>query len=99
MSNYKLRDYQERVLQELFSWFKNNPTGNPIVSACVGAGKSILIAEFCKRVIEAYPDQRILMAVASRELVAQNYEKLRSIYPEGNMGLYSAGLGKKEPAR
>jgi DNA repair protein RadD len=97
MSNYKLRDYQERVLQELFSWFKNNPTGNPIVSACVGAGKSILIAEFCKRVIEAYPDQRILMAVASRELVAQNYEKLRSIYPEGNMGLYSAGLGKKNP--
>jgi DNA repair protein RadD len=95
MSNYKLRDYQERVLQELFDWFGKNKTGNPIISASVGAGKSILIAEFCKRVIEMYPNQRILKVVSSRELVAQNYEKLRSIYPNGNYGLYCAGLGKK----
>jgi DNA repair protein RadD len=95
MSNYQLRDYQERVLQELFQWFITFLVGNPIVSACVGAGKSILIAMFCKRVIEAYPNQRILMVVSSRELVQQNYEKLRAIYPEGNYGLYCSGLGKK----
>jgi DNA repair protein RadD len=95
MSNYQLRDYQERVLRELFAWFVKFLVGNPIVSACVAAGKSIIIAEFCRRVIEMYPNQRILMVVSSKELVSQNYEKLRAIYPEGNYGLYCAGLGKK----
>ena len=97
MNLYQLRDYQESILEALFNWFVTNPTGNPIVSASVGSGKSIMIAEFCKRIIEQYPNQRILMAVASRELAAQNYEKLKEIYPEGDMGLYSAGLGKKNP--
>lgn len=95
--NYQLRDYQEHTIESLFNWFYQNPQGNPIVSACVGSGKSIMIAELCRRVITQWPNQRILMAVASRELVAQNYEKLHSIFPEGNMGLYSAGMGKKNP--
>jgi len=94
---YTLRPYQERTIEELFAWFMANLTGNPIIDACVGAGKSLIIAELCRRIIEQYPNQRILMAVASRELAAQNYEKLKEIYPEGDMGLYSAGLGKKNP--
>jgi DNA repair protein RadD len=94
---YQLRDYQETVLQQLFAWFYQHPTGNPVVSVSVGGGKSVLIAEFCRRVITQWPNQRILMVVASRELVAQNYEKLKAIYPESDAGLYSAGLGKKNP--
>lgn len=94
---YQLRDYQELTIESIFQWFYENTQGNPIVNACVGAGKSIIIAELCKRVINQWPNQRILMAVASRELVAQNFEKLHSIYPEGKLGLYSAGLGKKNP--
>lgn len=93
---YQLRDYQELVLVNLFDWFNVNKSGNPIIDMCVGAGKSIVIAELCRRIMQ-YPNQRVLMAVASRELVAQNYEKLHHIYPQGDMGLYSSGLGKKNP--
>lgn len=94
---YSLDPHQKRVIEEVFAWFYANPTGNPIVNACVASGKSVMIAEFCRIVMTQWPDQRILMVVASKELVVQNYEKLRSIYPAGDFGLYSASAGKKNP--
>ncbi|MDP2901626.1 MAG: DEAD/DEAH box helicase family protein [Methylovulum sp.] len=73
-----LRPYQARALEDLDAWFSSNETGHPIVSACVGAGKSILIAEFCRRAVLGYPDYRarILMLVPSKELLTQNFDKL-----------------------
>lgn len=93
---YKLRDYQERVLNELYDWLQRHPEGNPIVDACVGAGKSIIIAEFCRRAIEQYPQTRIVMCVASKELCQQNLEKLITIWPEAPAGVCSASLGQKD---
>lgn len=92
---YTLRDYQQPIAGELFDWFLENPDGHPIVSACVAAGKSIIIADFCKQVLEQWPDQRIVMLTATKELVAQNYEKLVSIWPEAPVGINCAGLGQK----
>ena len=34
----QLRDYQQRILSDLYAWFRRNPEGNPIINACVGAG-------------------------------------------------------------
>lgn len=93
---YALRPYQERVLSDVFAWFSQNPEGHPVVSAAVGSGKSIMIAEFVRRVMTAWPDQRILMVVHSRELVRQNAEKLTSIWPEAPLGIHSAGLGSAD---
>lgn len=93
---YQLRDYQERTLNELYDWLQRHPDGNPIVDACVGAGKSIIIAEFCRRAIEQYPQTRIVMCVASKELCQQNLEKLRAIWPEAPAGVCSASLGQKD---
>lgn len=93
---YKLRDYQERTLTELYSWLKRHPDGNPVVDACVGAGKSIVIAEFCKRAIEQYPQTRIVMCVASKELCQQNLEKLLAIWEDAPAGVCSASLGEKD---
>jgi DNA repair protein RadD len=94
--SYQLRPYQERAQTDTFNWFVNNHTGHPIVDACVGAGKSLIIADFCKRVLTNWPDQRIIMIVASRELVRQNYERLLAIWPEAPVGVHSAGLRRKD---
>jgi DNA repair protein RadD len=94
--NYVLRPYQERVIDQVVEWFMQNPTGHPVVGACVGAGKSIMIAEFVRRVMTAWPDQRILMAVHSRELLKQNAEKLTAIWPEAPLGIHSAGLNSAD---
>lgn len=92
--SYQLRPYQERALASLFAWFERNPDGHPIVSAAVGAGKSLLIAEFCRRALQ-WPETRILMCVSSRELCRQNAEKLTTLWPEAPVGIYSAGLKSK----
>ena len=90
----QLRPYQERTLTKLWDWFRSHPTGNPIVEAVVGAGKSFMIAETCRRALE-YPGTRVLMCVASRELCRQNAEKLLQIWPEAPVGVFSAGLKSK----
>ena len=100
MTATKLRNYQERTLTELDNWFNENETGNPIVSACVGAGKSVIIAEFCRRAVLDYPSYRarILMLVPTKELVVQNWEKLAPMTKDIYIGIISASLGRKDTA-
>ena len=100
MTATKLRNYQSRTLEELDGWFAENETGHPIVSACVGAGKSVIIAEFCRRAVLDYPDYRarILMLVPTKELVVQNWEKLVPMTKDIYIGIISASLGRKDTA-
>lgn len=93
---YQLRDYQERALNELDDWLRRNPDGNPIVDMCVAAGKSLVIADFCRRAIQQFPETRIIMCVASKELCEQNAEKITSIWPEAPVGICSASLGSQD---
>lgn len=85
------RPYQTRTIADLWRWFLDNPEGNPVVEATVGAGKSLMIAETIRQALD-YPGTRVLMCVASRELCRQNAEKLISVWPEAPVGIYSAGL-------
>jgi DNA repair protein RadD len=93
---YKLRDYQERALNELDDWLRRNPDGNPIVDMAVGSGKSVVIAEFCKRAIQQFPATRIIMCVASKELCEQNAQKILAIWPDAPVGICSASLGQQD---
>lgn len=90
----KLRPYQEKAINDLMAWLGRHQTGYPIIDACVGAGKSVIIAEICKRFIAEHPSTRIIMAVASRELVMQNAERLRAVWPEAPIGICSGDIGK-----
>ena len=96
----QLRPYQVRTLEELDAWFVENETGNPIVHACVGAGKSVMIAEYCRRAVLDYPGYRarILMLVPSKELLLQNFEKLSPLMFDMYIGIISASAGRKDTA-
>jgi DNA repair protein RadD len=93
--SYTLRPYQEAATQATLDYLMTK-SGNPVISAAPGSGKSILIAELCRRAIEIHPATNIIIAVSAKELVRQNYEKLKAIWPEGDTGIYSAGLNKKQ---
>lgn len=95
-----LRPYQTRALEELDAWFMENETGHPIVNVATGGGKSILIAEFCRRAVLEYPDYRarILMLVPSKELLLQNYQKLEPLMFDMYIGIVSASAGRKDAA-
>jgi DNA repair protein RadD len=92
----ELRPYQRQALNQLNEWFLRHQDGNCIVSACVGAGKSVLIATLAREALTQWPGTRILMVVASRELCAQNMEKLLRVWPDAPAGIHSAGLGRKD---
>lgn len=91
----ELRDYQRKALDELYSWFGDHQ-GNPCIEAPTGSGKSYLIAAFCEENLKANPDIRIVMATHTKELIVQDAGAILKIWPEAPIGLYSAGLKKKE---
>lgn len=93
---YQLRPYQARIVDQLWRWFERHHEGNPIVAAAVGAGKSILIAEIVRRAMRDWPGTRVLMVVASKELLEQNLGKLFAIWPEAPAGICSAALSRKD---
>lgn len=91
----QLRPYQQSAIDALFAWFNDNPTGNPCLVLPTGAGKSHIVAYFCKTVVQAWPDQKILMLTHVKELIEQNAEKMLQHWPNAPLGIYSAGLRQK----
>lgn len=90
-----LRPYQEEGLQALWSYFMNHK-GNPCIAWPTGTGKSHLPAEFIKRTLQHYPNQRFLLATHVKELIRQNYEKVIDAWPNAPIGVYSAGLKRRD---
>lgn len=91
----QLRPYQEEQLQALWSYFMHHK-GNPVLAAPTGTGKSIIPAEFIRRTLFHYPDQRFLMLTHVKELIDQNYQKMLKIWPNAPIGVYSAGLHRRD---
>ena len=96
MAKIELRDYQLRALSMLYDWFEKNTTGNPVLNMPGGSGKSVVIASLAKDALQNWPETRILMLVHSRELILQNADKLRKLWPGAPLGIYSASVGKRQ---
>jgi DNA repair protein RadD len=93
---FKLRPYQEEAVLSINKYFIAQRGSNPIVVAPTAAGKSIMIAEYCKRNLSLYPDCRFLMLTHQKELIEQNFAKLKSLWAECDAGIFSASVGRKE---
>jgi len=91
----KLRPYQEKTIDQLYSWWNTNK-GNPCIVLPTGAGKSVIIAAFCQKALQDFPGTRILMCTHQKELIEQDYAKLLIQWPEADAGIYSAGIGLKQ---
>lgn len=90
-----LRDYQQRAINDLYTWFSNNETGNPCLVLPTGSGKSVIIAALVKDALTSWPETRILMLTHQKELIAQNAERLRQYWPRAPLGIYSASLKRR----
>lgn len=91
----KLRDYQQRAIDQLYAWFSAGNEGNPCLVLPTGSGKSHIVAALCKDAIQNWPDTRVLMLTHVKELIEQNAEKMRQHWPNAPMGIYSASLGQR----
>lgn len=90
-----LRKYQQRAIDDLYKWMRNN-TGNPCLVLPTGSGKSHIVAAFCKDAVQNWPDTKIMMLTHVKELIEQNAEKMRQHWPGAPMGIYSAGMRRKQ---
>jgi len=90
-----LRPYQKEAIDSTFKYFAEND-GNPLIVLPTGTGKSVVIAEFCRQTLSQWPDTKIIVVTHVRELIKQNYDELKSLWPEAPAGINSAGLGKRE---
>ena len=90
---FNLRWYQEDGINALLNYDYNT---NPLLVFPTGTGKSIIIAEFCKRAMQAFPQTRILMLTHVKELVEQNANKLKSVWETVPLGIFSAGLKQRD---
>jgi DNA repair protein RadD len=96
VAKIELREYQSRALSMLYAWFEKNTTGHPVLNMPGGSGKSVVIASLAKDALQNWPDTRILMLVHSKELILQNADKLRKLWPGAPLGIYSASVGKRD---
>ncbi len=92
----QLRQYQQQAIDSLYYWFSQN-TGDPIIVAPTGSGKSVIIGALCRDILSQYPNQRVLILSHVKELLQQNFEKIKTFWPQAPAGLYCAGLGVKRP--
>lgn len=85
----KLRDYQQRCVEKIM-WSIDKLDGNDLVALPTGAGKSIVVAEVAHRL-----DSDVLICQPSREILAQNRDKLSQYVQPWEIGTYSASMNEK----
>lgn len=91
----QLRNYQQEAEDSVFDYWRSEP-GNPLVDLATGCGKSLVMASLIRRLVDGWPDMRILVATHVAELIEQNYLELVGIWPFAPAGIYSAGLGRRD---
>jgi len=90
-----MRPYQAEALAALDHGLRTR-TDNPCVVLPTGAGKSLVIAWAIQRWKARYPAFRCIILAHRKELVEQNAAEMRALWPGGDVGVYSAGLRRRD---
>jgi DNA repair protein RadD len=96
----KLRDYQQEAVDAVFAYWERAPStpdrpASPLVVMPTGSGKSPTLGETTRRLVQDF-GCRVLIATHRAELITQDAKAVRSIWPMAPLGIYSAGLNRKE---
>lgn len=91
----QLRDYQKRAIEDAYAWL-NGHEGDLCIVAPTGSGKSWIVAGLCEDLLNGHEGRRIIVLSHVKELLVQDAEKIVAAWPEAPLGVYSAGLGRKD---
>lgn len=91
----KLRYYQQDAIDALWN-FLSEKEGNPLICMPTATGKSLVLAGFIKLLLSQYSTIRFMVLSHVKELVSQDYETLKRIWPTAPAGIYSSGLSRKD---
>lgn len=91
---YTLRPYQQEAVDAVYKHLRERDT-NPCVVIPTAGGKSLCLAQVAKDAVTLWGG-RVMILAHVKELVEQNAGKLASICPELKVGVYSAGLDRRD---
>ena len=87
------RWYQKEANEAVWKYL-GEKQGNCCVVLPTGAGKSLLIALLIRQALEF--GGRVVVLAHRKELLQQNADEIRELIPDVDVGIYSAGLKKRE---
>lgn len=90
---FQLRDYQQECSDKAVRFIRSTSKSNGILVVPTGAGKSLIIADIAARL-----DDNVLVFQPSKEILEQNFKKLRS-YGIEDCSIYSASFNSKQISR
>ncbi len=90
----KLRLYQQEAVGAVYCHLRDRDD-NPVVVCPTGSGKSVLIAQIANDAVTRW-NGRVLVLAHVQELLEQNADKIRRLCPDVKVGIYSAGLKKRD---
>lgn len=91
---FQLRQYQSDAVQAVYDHLQNK-SNNPCVCLPTGAGKTPVIAELCRETVGRW-NRRVLVLAHVKELLEQAVDKLAKMCPGIDVGVYSAGLKRRD---
>src|SRR5574344_422169 len=92
---FDLRYYQQESVNSVYAYLQAKPETNPCVVLPTGAGKSIVIAKIVSDAVTLWGG-RVAILAHVKELLEQNAAKVAALCPEIQIGMYSAGLGRRD---
>ncbi len=90
----KLRSYQQSAVEAVYEHLRSRDD-NPVAVLPTGAGKSLVLAKIASDAVKLW-NGRVLILAHVKELLEQNADKVRRLCPDIKVGLYSAGLKKRD---
>jgi len=90
----RLRPYQQAAVDAVYEHLRTRDD-NPAVVLPTAAGKSWVIAQIAKDAVLRWGG-RVLVLAHVKELLEQNADKIQRLCPEVPVGIYSAGLRRRD---
>ena len=89
-----LRPYQQNAVDAVYQHLREHDH-NPVVVIPTGGGKTPVMATICRDAVQQW-NGRVLVLAHVKELLQQSVDKLRQVCPDLPVGIYSAGLKRRD---
>lgn len=86
----QLRQYQQQAVDAVYNYLRRYDD-NPCVVIPTAGGKTPILATIVKDAIQQW-DGRVMILSHVKELLEQAVDKIHTVYPECDIGIYSTGL-------
>ena len=91
----KPRDYQIEALN--LTWDAlHNTKDNLLCISPTGTGKTFIINALIKRMVTTYRKTKVLVVTHNKNIIGQNAKSMRKFWKTADVGVYSAGLKRKD---